>query len=140
MPPKSVADNCGSSALVAYAFELSYACWYGAVICCLFQSVMIWGSAPQVQKWGQHRRGAHPVALKLPSSSRMDLVPCRCRIAGSRAVRTRGLAAAGNSTLLEDTSHQRLVLMHCHGSERHSQSCRGPQGCFGALAEKHHRL
>lgn len=140
MPPKSVADNFGSSALVARAFELSYTCWYGAVICCLFQSVMVWGSAPQVQKRGPRRRGAHPAALKLLSGSRTDPVPRRCCIAGSRAVRTRGLLAAGNSTLLEDTSRRRLVLMHCHGSERHSQSCHGPQGCFGALAENHHRL
>lgn len=140
MPPKSVADNFGSSALVARAFELSYTCWYGAVICCLFQSVMIWGSVPQVQKRGPRRRGAHPAALKLLSGSRTDPVPRRCCIAGSRAVRTRGLLAAGNSTLLEDTSRRRLVLMHCHGSERHSQSCHGPQGCFGALAENHHRL
>lgn len=45
---------------------------------------------------------------------------------------------ARNSSLLEDTSHQKL--MHCHGSKRHSQSCCGPQGCFGTLAENNYHL
>lgn len=113
VPPKSFADNSGRSALaVCLSFSIVIP---SAVICCLFQIRC------QVQKWSWCRCGVHPVALKLLSNSRMDPVLSLCNITDSRVVRTWGLGATGNSSLLEVTSYQRLMLMHCSENKRQAE-------------------
>lgn len=69
----------------------------------------------------------------------MDPILQLCHITGAGLCGHEGLAA-GNSSPLEDASHQRLRLMHCHGSRRHAQSGCGLQGCFVTPSESHYHL
>lgn len=84
------------------------------------------------------RSGDSAGGVPILSNSHRDALLHLCHVSGSRAVRTWALAAAGNSSLVEDTSHRKLMLMHCHGSKRHNQSYHGPQGCSETLTENHY--
>lgn len=80
------------------------------------------------------RSGASAGVVPILSNSRCDALLHLCHI----SVQTQGMVAVVNSSLSEHTSHGKLMLMHCPGSKRHTQSYYGPQGCFETLTENHY--